>query len=115
MIVIPIVAVALMAAGLITGVVQPVYEGDTTYITYAATVVAMIGTFWPTMRNWIVEHGLTLMLGFLGTVWGFWGALEGLATDDDIAKVDGVATALTTTIVGLIAHLYLLVMQKTAE
>ena len=54
MIVIPIVAVALMAAGLITGVVQPVYEGDNTYITYAATMVAMIGTFWPTMRNWIV-------------------------------------------------------------
>jgi hypothetical protein len=113
--IVAITAGALLLAGLIMGVVQPLYDGDGTGLTYAATVVALVGTFAAGLRAWIVEHGITLLLGFLGTVIGFLSSLEGLAADDDVIKLAGVSTALTTTVVGLCCHLYLLVIQRVAQ
>ncbi len=52
------------------------------------------------------------MLGLLGTVAGFMIAITGAVEGDTALKFAGVSTALSTTAVGIVAHLYLLVMQR---
>lgn len=115
-IILALTALALLTAGAVAGVIQPLFASDGTYLTYASAAVAVFGTVcsrdW---LEWIVKHGLTIMLGLLGTVLGFWGALEGLSVDDDIVMQSGVSTALTTTVVGMVAHLYLVLIQRVSR
>ncbi len=110
-----ITALSLLAAGAVAGVVQPLFVADATYLTYASVLVAVFCTFNASWLEWVCKHGLTIMLGLLGTVVGFWHALEGMALGDDIIKVAGVSTALTTTVVGMICHLYLVLIQRVSR
>jgi len=109
-------ALALLAAGAVAGVIQPLFAADGTGLTYASAALAVFGTVAPKdWLKWLVKHGLTIMLGLLGTVLGFWTALEGLSVEDDIVMQSGVATALTTTVVGMVAHLYLTLLLRVSR
>lgn len=111
-----VVAILLAVYAWMLGYVQPLFNGDATGISYAVVAVAGAGTLSAHYRGewlaWISHHGVCTMLGLLGTVLGFLDALAGLSEGSDVAKLAGVTTALTTTVVGMIAHLYLILLQK---
>ena len=109
-------ALGLLSAGVYAGVVQRALFADQTGIVWvliALACVASCATRWRYLfSDWIVEHGLLILLGLLGTVVGFMQAITGVLADDSIVKMAGVDTALSTTAVGLVAHIYLLIMQR---
>lgn len=107
-----ICVLGIFSAGLFSGVIQPVFENDKTYITYFIVFSTIIISFIPSIRDWVCDNALTLFLGLLGTVLGFSMAIYGISNENSLAKLEGVNTALNTTIVGLISHIYLLVLRK---
>lgn len=107
-----ITVLGLVAAGCVVGMVQPLFIGDSTYLTYGIVGIAVFLTFSASLRDWCCEHGITLLLGLLGTVIGFSMALQGVEASDQVMKMNGVQTALNTTIVGLTSHLYLIIQQR---
>lgn len=110
-----IAVLGLISAGLVLGWVQPIFYNDSTYLTYAIVAVLLFLTFFESWQEWAREHGLTLLLGLLGTVIGFSTALTGVVETDPDLKQKGVETALNTTIVGLLGHLYLIILQQVKK
>jgi hypothetical protein len=107
-----ICVVGLVAAGIFSGVVQPVFENDKTYITYFISTITVFVSFMPSIRDWLCDNAIILFLGLLGTILGFSLAISGISDDDIVTKIDGVSTALNTTIVGIVGHLYLISLKK---
>ena len=110
------VALALLAVGVLTGVVQNALLLDQTGIVWVVVTIGIVGSIsarWkPSLNDWFCEHGMPLMFGLLGTVVGFMAAITGVIADDQLAKMAGVDTALSTTAVGLVTHICLLTMQR---
>jgi len=78
-----------------------------------ATITIAGGLGW--WRDWLCEQGITLLIGLLGTIIGFWMALSGVVTGAEDLKLDGLGTALSTTVCGLVTHFYLLVMERIGQ
>lgn len=118
-ILIVLTAGALLGFAWVHHLVQPIFDGDPTGIVWvvaAVTGAGALAAFWaPSWLAWLCEHGVTLMLGLLGTVVGFMSAIAGAVSGDDAAKMDGVTTALTTTIAGMVSHLFLIVLEKVSR
>ena len=110
------VTLALISAGILGGIVQRALFSDQTGIVWLVVGLGIMGSissrWFPALNDWLCEHGMSLMLGLLGTVIGFMGAIIGATTGDVTAKLVAVETALSTTMVGLVVHMYLLIMQR---
>jgi hypothetical protein len=111
------IVLAALAAGLVyaaalAGWLQHVIVADGTGIVWGTMGLAGL-TFataaWTSeFIDWACEHGLTLLLGLLGTLTGFMAALSGVTDGDIVQKLAGIETALSTTVVGLVCHLWLI-------
>lgn len=108
-------ALGLIGAGLIKELIQPVFLNDATYLTYATALLTIGVTFTRSWRDWMCEHGFTLLLGLFGTVLGFSMAIAGIGDTSAALKSVGVLTALNTTIVGMACHIYLIILQRVAR
>ena len=116
--IVTLLAIAIgVAADWQADLIRPLFDQDTTHITYViAGLTAALGTTYRTKWTpWTVKHGVLLMFGLLGTVVGFMMALSGVTAGVDLTKMTGVTTALTTTIVGIVCHLYLLVLVRVQK
>lgn len=120
--VIQVIACALLGVAWLQGLVTEAIESDSTHIivwTIATVVLATsLATWWQRGRAWTAwtcEWAIPAMLGFLGTALGLMQALAGLTGDVDAQKLAGVETALVTTIVGIIATLYLLLIERVSR
>jgi hypothetical protein len=112
-------ALALLGAAVTTGLAQEAFASDATGLVWMVTAITLLGTFAafeaPSWLTWICDHGLTLLFGLLGTVVGFMAALHGIVSGDEVAKLAGVATALSTTAVGMVSHLYLILLERVSR
>ncbi len=110
------VTTALLIVAWMNGFLGEVLLSDQTGIVWIVIAICMFGAissnWFPFFNDWVLEHGLTLMVGLLGTVVGFTIAINGAVTNDVAIKLSGVDTALTTTAVGIVTHIYLLVLQR---
>lgn len=117
--VVVVTAAALVTAALTTGLAQEAFAADSTGIVWLVTAVTLLGTLaafsGPSWLTWICDHGLTLLFGLLGTVVGFLAALQGIVSGDEVAKLAGVSTALSTTAVGMVCHLYLILLERVSR
>lgn len=114
-----ITAAGLLALAHLAGVLEAVFTVDATGITYTIAALGAGGTLLARLcrgfLRWVCDQGVTVTLGLLGTVIGFMAALSGIVSADDTAKFAGVETALATTVVGVIAHLWLLVVREVTR
>lgn len=102
---------AALGAAAIMGWPQDLAAADSTRLVYVIGAVVIVGGFgW--WRDWLCEQGIVLMIGLLGTIIGFWLALSGVLSGTEELKLQGLGTALSTTIVGLVGHFYLLITEK---
>ncbi len=114
-----VLGLALYWAAFMIGWVGIIIDGDSTGISYGVFAIAGVGlmsmSWTPEWGRWLCDHGVPLLLGLLGTLVGFMTALSGMVLDDSALKMQGVDSALTTTITGLVVHLYLLVTLKVVH
>lgn len=120
--VVQVIAAALLGVAWLQGLIAETINSDRTGIivwTIAAVVLVMsIAAWWKHGRAWTAwtcEWAIPAMLGFLGTALGLMQALAGLVGDIDAQKLAGVETALVTTIVGIIATLFLLLSERISR
>lgn len=94
---------------------------DQTGIVYLILVIGLIGTAtsaaprWRHWLHWLCNEGVALLFGLLGTVVGFTTSLYALAEGNPTATLDGLRTALSTTAVGLVVHVYLLLLRRSTD
>lgn len=101
---------ASLFAAIIAGWVWPLVETDRTYMTGAIAALFAIGLALVILRQWHWVEWIRQVLpglGLLGTFIGFSIAVGGVEGGDYDLRNLGVATALNTTIVGLIGNLWL--------
>ena len=116
-----LVALSLILGAFFLGWPQAIWHADATHISAgiaAITVAASISAGFARTREWlpwVVDNGVTLLLGLLGTVLGFMAAVQGMASADVAAKMGGVSTSNATTVAGLVCHLYLLVLARVVR
>lgn len=116
-----LVALALVAAAVYLGWPQGLFAADATYLTVAIAVLGVVGgilPLWPAGREWlrwVVDHGVPVSLGLLGTVLGMWAAVDGMVAGNEAAKLAGAGSALTTTIAGVVVQLYLLLLERVTN
>lgn len=104
---------AAWAAVYLYGDLGRIYAGDHTGLAWAITAAALLWfTPFARWRRWACDHGVLLMLGLLGTLIGFSEALLGAQGSDQALVLSGVSTALYTTLVGLVLHLYLILLDR---
>jgi len=107
---------ALAGVATLLGWPQALYAADATNITLGiagmALVAPFIGASW---RRWLGDQGVTLLFGLMGTMIGFWLALEGAIQGADELKMAGLGAALSTTIAGLVAHFYTLLLSRIGD
>lgn len=101
---------ALLWVAFAEGWLAYLIAGDRTYMTAAIGALMVIGLGLSLMRRWtwadfIKDHLPTL--GLLGTFIGFGMALSGVEGAEYVLRDMGVATALNTTVAGLIGYLWL--------
>lgn len=111
---------AILAALAFAGYAQIPFAADDTYMTHGIAVLFMAGLVTVALRRWQTARWIAdrlIFLGLLGTVVGFVIALSGVdpAKVGDVeaigpmvgALLDGMATALFTTLIGSIGYLWL--------
>lgn len=127
-----VAAAALMAAAFIEGHAQAAFTPDKSILTWAIAGVFVLGLALcvraarggPTRPIGQVANAL-VMLGLIGTVWGFIVALSGVdpATAGDVSKVaqmvsklvEGMGIALYTTLEGSVLALWLTVNRQMLQ
>lgn len=112
-------AIGLVALAGFFGLVELTLAADSTGIAWVILILGALCTLlarrWRALLTWTCDQGVAVTLGLLGTVIGFMNALSGIAAGDDATKLEGVETALVTTIVGVIAHLWLIVVREVTR
>lgn len=114
-----IVAAGALAALHLGGRLFPFIEADQTGIVLG--LMALIGVctalsrIWRKLIIWVIDHQICPTFGLLGTVIGFMATLEGVVGDITAAKLSGVETALVTTVTGLLAHIWLLIVREATR
>lgn len=125
--------VALTAAAFAEGLVQPAFEPDKSPLTWVIAGVFLVGL----AVSWFAAWGRAqlrtvgyfsdalVMLGLIGTVWGFIVALGGVDADaaGDVSRVagmvsqlvEGMGIALYTTLEGAVLSLWLTVNRQIAN
>lgn len=115
-IILMVIAAGLLAVAVVSGNLQHVIDGDRTGIVWAVGALGFVGTACARWRRawltWMCDQGVAPLLGLLGTVIGFMMALGGLSSDAYAANMAGVETALTTTVAGVVVHLWLLLVRE---
>jgi hypothetical protein len=115
-IVLATIAAALVFAASLEGWTTRIITSDSTGIVWVVAVAFVLGFVsllrGPAVADWMCDHGVTLMLGLLGTLVGFMAALTGAVDGDTAQKFSGVNSALVTTVAGLVAHMYLLLATR---
>jgi hypothetical protein len=107
--IIQVTVISLLAAGWALGWLQLLFLTDQTFITSIIAVVTAIGLLQVWMGRWgWVEFIVTALplLGLLGTIIGIKIAVGGVEGQEIELRDLGVATALNTTIVGMIGALW---------
>ena len=111
-----ICCLALLGTASIFGWPQHLYAADVTKLTLAVAGLVLIASFvGPHWRRWLCDQGVPLLLGLMGTMIGFWIALEGAISGGQEMKLEGLGTALSTTICGLVAHFYLILSTRIGD
>ena len=108
-----------LGASYSVGALGDVIERDQTGIVYGLIAAALICTALAQTRRrvliWVLDHQIAPIVGLLGTVLGFMAALAGITGDVTAAKLSGVETALVTTAVGMVCHIWLLVVREATR
>lgn len=105
-----VLCLALLAGAIILGWLIPLLEQDRTRITYAILALFALGQFCLGRKVWRWADHITEALptiGLLGTIIGLKIAVDGSAGGDYELRDLGVATALNTTIAGVVGSLWL--------
>lgn len=105
-----VLCLALLAGTTILGWLLPLLEQDHTRITYAILLLFALGQFCMWRQHWHwVDHICDVLptIGLLGTIIGLKIAVDGSAGGDYELRDLGVATALNTTIAGVVGSLWL--------
>lgn len=114
-----VAALGLLGAGLTVGLVQEAFNADASGLVWVVTAAAVLGTaaayLGRSWLEWMCDQGVCPMLGLLGTVVGFTMALDGVVNASDVSKLSGIHTALSTTAVGMVAHLYLILLERVGR
>lgn len=112
------VTVALLLVSVwLAGVLDFIHDetGMVWLIAAVAVMGAICARYARPWLEWLCDAGVPVLLGLLGTVAGFIMAIQGIQGDAEAAKISGVGTALSTTAVGLVAHLYLILMERVTR
>ena len=111
------IALTLLYVAWRADLLVPFFESDTTGLIVLITAVAGLGTLCAAFRRWddveLIRKHLP-SLGLLGTVVGISMAIAGLQEGFDI-KLLGLHTAFSTTLAGLIGHLWLVVTERVLK
>lgn len=104
------VGAALLASVWAVGWLTIMFAGDRTYMTSVIAAVLLIGVLLAGFERWQWVEWIVMALpimGLLGTVIGIKIAVSGISGEEIALRDLGVATALNTTIAGMIGALWL--------
>lgn len=116
--IVQVTAISLLVASWALGWLQNIFLTDQTHVTSIIAVVTAIGLSQVYAGRWSwVEFIVTALplLGLLGTVIGIKIAVGGVEGKEIVLRDLGVATALNTTIVGMIGALWVGLSERFAR
>ena len=123
-----IAAIAIVAGAWVEGYIQPLFAPDKSILTWVIAGVWLIGMVQSFRKRWISVINISealVMLGLIGTVFGFIVALSGVDPDKagDVSQVSGMVSrliegmgiALWTTLEGSVLSLWLAINQQLSD